>query len=96
MRPTSRSPAAAARESRVKLYRAKLVKELLTQVLPKLREVLTDDHATAADQIAGLALLARSRLRPDGAGHLRAFWSVWRQYLEPASDDWVAANDVLL
>jgi uncharacterized protein (TIGR02646 family) len=81
---------------RLKRFRAKLVGELLSWLNPILKELLTDDHATAGDHAAGLALLAQSRLRPDGAGHLRAFWSVWRQYLEPASEDWVAANHVRL
>jgi uncharacterized protein (TIGR02646 family) len=81
---------------RLKRVRAKVVRELLSSLIPFMKELLADDHATASDHAAGLALLAQSRLRPDRVGHLRAFWSVWRQYLEPASQDWVATNNAAL
>jgi uncharacterized protein (TIGR02646 family) len=71
---------------RLKRYRAKLVEELLSLVNP----VLEGGHA------AGLASLAQSCLSLDSTGHLRALWSVWRQYLEPDSEAWVAANHQIL
>lgn len=39
-----------------------------------------------------LSLAASRVLAPDGRGHLRRFWSVWRQALEPVSTAWILAN----
>jgi uncharacterized protein (TIGR02646 family) len=36
--------------------------------------------------------MVEGRLRPDKHGHLRAFWTTERQYLEPLSAKWLAQN----
>lgn len=78
---------------RLRTSRAKVVDHLLQWVVPLLGEMLEGTHLTAL-QVAELRdLQVAGRLQRDAHGHLRAFWTTERQYLEPASSTWISKNE---
>lgn len=81
---------------RLKLARGRVAAELNEWLLQILDVLMNDPHVTAADRQNTLAGFVSTRLQPDVNGHLRAFWSVWREKLGPAAQVWVATNASLL
>jgi hypothetical protein len=76
--------------ARLKFARQKVVDNLLNWELSVLSQQLQSGHLTAAQALEFRQLFVAMRLQTDGYGHLRAFWTVERQYLEPLSSEWIA------
>lgn len=74
---------------RLRVARQRLVREVAEEVVYLAIELAPRVGAQAQ---ALLAVVAEGRLAPDAGGHLRAFWTVERQYLAPWSETWIAAN----
>jgi uncharacterized protein (TIGR02646 family) len=82
---------------RLKRARLKTVDNLLHWIVPVLEETLqASSHSTAAETADFRELFIAGRLQPDAHGHLRAFWTTERQYLEPDSTAWIAKKGALL
>lgn len=81
---------------RLKVTRAKVVDNVLRFQMPLLMEWLQQANLTGTQTTAFAQLFVAGLLQPDAHGHLRAFWSTHRQYLEPWSSEWVAENHELL
>jgi uncharacterized protein (TIGR02646 family) len=77
---------------RLKVARKNIADNVREWVVGLIGQALGDRHLTAPQQADFAALLVAGRLQPDGKGHLRAFWTTERQYLEPWSETWLAQN----
>ena len=77
---------------RLRRARRQTVHHILGWVVPLAQELLADTMATDADRAQIMEMTVRLRLQPNAHGMLKAFWSAWRQYLEPQADTWVAQN----
>jgi uncharacterized protein (TIGR02646 family) len=81
---------------RLRSAREKVIDNLLNWQVPLLKTQLEGSHLRA-DQVAEFQqLLVAGRLQPDSHGHLRAFWTTERHYLDPWSSEWIARNEPLL
>lgn len=77
---------------RLRWARAQVLEDVRTWLVPVLSSLLDASHLTDEKKAQFLLLLIEGRLRPDRYGHLRAFWTAERQYLEPQSDTWITQN----
>lgn len=57
-----------------------------------LRDMVKDVRATERLLTNYVEALTEAMLAPNERGHLRPFWSVWRQALEPFSTRWIEEN----
>jgi len=74
--------------------RAKVVANVLEWWLPLALQL--SERLTADQRAAMMQLVVANSIQPDSHGHLPAFWTATRQYLEPYSNTWVANNAALL
>ncbi|MEZ4434104.1 MAG: hypothetical protein R3F65_16995 [bacterium] len=85
---------------RLRVARQEIVDHIVGEVMPSV-ELLVDasPELSASERQAILTLIIGSHLRPDGHGHLKAFWSTWRGHLGHLggfAEQWLAANHALL
>lgn len=77
---------------RLRRAREEVLRNVRTWIVPVLQSFVEASHLNDDRREQFLLLLVEGRLSLDRYGHLRAFWTAERQYLEPLSDTWIAQN----
>ncbi|MEO5730676.1 MAG: retron system putative HNH endonuclease [Byssovorax sp.] len=81
---------------RLRTARQSVVGQISAWFVQLVTELLVGTHLTSQRQDAFREMLVEGRLLPDRHGHLHAFWTCERQYLEPWSSSWIAQNHQVL
>lgn len=77
-----------ARLTTARKARYKAAKGHIKMLEGSVEDPRADDRLLQADLESTVAAV----LAPDAHGHLRPFWSVWREVLSPFSEDWILAH----
>lgn len=77
-----------ARLKTARKVRYKVANEAIEMLPLIVRDLRADDQLLRAFLESTVAAV----LAPDARGHLRPFWSVWREVLSPFSEDWILAH----